>query len=91
MSGRDPMRSERSPAIGATGIGMPVHGPELTVHSSDSSEPPKSSRIDGSATPTTRLSSAVMNSATETIASVQPERVRVGGEDTMRALLVVCE
>ena len=48
----------------------------LTVHSSDSSEPPRSGRIDGSATPTTRLSSAVMKSAIETIARVQPGRLR---------------
>src|SRR5882757_7716841 len=40
-------------------------------------------RIDGSATPTTRLSSAVMKRAIETIARVQPRR----GEEVMACVL----
>ena len=46
----------------------------LTVHSSDWIVAPRSARMDGSAVVTTRLSSTTMNSATDTIANVQPGR-----------------
>ena len=45
------------------------------VHSSDCSVAPRSSRMAGSATVTTRLSRTTMKRASETIASVAPVRL----------------